>query len=89
MKLWSFNLDCGRMGELESLFVANESDIESAIGKTVYFGEVLGKYSEIFFKLEKDMLKEVGGAILAIGLFVVFKSHNICGKNPLDYIEEE
>lgn len=39
LKLYSFYWDCGRMGNLDGLFVAEESTVESAIGKEVYFGE--------------------------------------------------
>ena len=46
--LYRFECDFGRMGDLEGLFVANHEDIDSIIGKRIYFGEVLGKHSEIW-----------------------------------------
>ena len=42
-KLYSFELDWGRMGSLEGLFIAEEKDVKDIIGKNVQFGEVLGK----------------------------------------------
>ena len=41
---WSF-----RGGDIESLFVATDKELEGALGKDVYFGEVLAntqKFSE-------------------------------------------
>ena len=42
LKLYSFHWDCGRSGALDGLFVAAEDQVESVIGKRLYFGEVLG-----------------------------------------------
>ena len=46
-KLYKFYWDCGRMGSLEGVFVAEETELKAAIGKTIDFGEALGKHSEI------------------------------------------
>ena len=51
--LYEFYEDCGRMGELNGIFVADEKDIENLIGKNVYFGEVLGKHSDIDVDITK------------------------------------
>jgi len=37
----------GRMGSLNGIFTAREDEVADFIGKHVYFGEVLGKYSDI------------------------------------------
>ena len=58
-KLYKFELSCGRMGSLEGVFVATEEEVEEALGKNVYFGEVLGKHSEIFFDLDESMLSVI------------------------------
>jgi hypothetical protein len=56
--LWKFYWSCGRMGDLDGLFVATENEVKKAIGKELYFGEVLGKHSEIYGTLEeKDITK--------------------------------
>lgn len=31
--IYKFHADCGRMGELEGVFVANKSEIENIMGK--------------------------------------------------------
>ena len=47
-RLYRFYEDCGRIGDLRGLFVADdEKDVAPAIGKRAYFGEVLGKHSEV------------------------------------------
>jgi len=45
--LYKFYENCGRMGSLDGIFVADEKDIEKMIGKNVYLGEVLGKHSDV------------------------------------------
>ena len=46
-----FEWDCGRQGMVDGLFVTTQEKIDAAIGTEVYFGEILGKHSEIFGKL--------------------------------------
>ncbi len=62
-KLYSFEWDCGRMGFVEGLFVATEEEIKDAIDKEVYFGEILGKHSEVYGTLEQGDLKAIGRII--------------------------
>ena len=52
-KLYKFYWDCGRQGDIESIFIATEKDIKANIGEEVYFGEILGKHSEIYGILEE------------------------------------
>lgn len=46
--LYRYYLDCGRMGELEGVIVLTPDDLVNHAGKTVCFGEVLGKHSDIY-----------------------------------------
>lgn len=52
--IYRFYWDCGRSGELNGVFVADSVDVEKAIGREIYFGEVLGKHSEISGKIEAN-----------------------------------
>ena len=89
-KLYSYNLDCGRMGSIDSLFVAEEIEVKNALGREVYFGEVLGKHSEIFDKLTEDSLTVLSDDQEKIDwLISVVGGYSISGLNPLDYIEHE
>lgn len=45
--LVQFYWDCGRMGNLEGLFITTEDELKSWYGREASFGEVLGKHSEI------------------------------------------
>ena len=89
-KIYVFYWDCGRMGSLDGLFVAEESDIEKVIGKEVYFGEVLGKHSEIYGMLEESDLTVKTDDQEFIRKFIdIFDMGTISGYNPLDYYKEE
>ena len=86
--LWNFYWDCGRMGELTGLFVATEEEIEDIIGKEIYFGEILGKHSEIFGKIKSgditkvDLDSETVTKVSKV-LGIVWSGHY-----PFDYIED-
>ena len=54
--LWRFQWDCGRHGNLTSVFVATRSKVESYLGKALSFGEVLGKHSRIAGTLDQEDL---------------------------------
>lgn len=53
-KLYKFHWDCGRMGDLVGVFAAEEAAVRAAVGREVYFGEVLGKHSEIYGDVTED-----------------------------------
>lgn len=88
IKLWKFYWYCGRMGSIDGMFLASSKDIEGLIGKRVYFGSVLGKYSEIEGTIKECDFKEIevdAGTIEALSKY----GPTLCGRNPLDYYEEE
>jgi hypothetical protein len=87
--IYKMNIDCGRMGNLEGVFVADTDDIKKLIksGEEVYFGEVLGKHSEIFCAITKKHLTLVTTDEKFIELF---EKYNLStGFNPFDFINEE
>lgn len=89
-KLYIFTQDYGRMGSLEGLFIAKESEIEKLIGKEIYYGEVLGKHSEIFGILQWEHLKVTSEDQDFINKLANNMGGNtISGFNPLDYYEPE
>lgn len=87
-KLYKFEKDFGRMGEISGVFVAEQDEIDALIGKTVYFGEALGKHSDISVKLTNDhfTVKSEDEEFIE-KLCRVFGGSNISGYNPLDYQE--
>lgn len=88
-KLFSFYWDCGRMGSLEGLFVASQEDVDNLIGKQIYFGEVLGKHSEIYGDLSIEDLKVIEIDQDAIDKIVAVTGTTISGFNPFEYYEPE
>lgn len=85
--LWKFFWDCGRMGYVRGLFVATDEEIQAAIGSAIYFGEILGKHSEIFGTLEQKDLERLTDDPAFIAKFEEYGCGN--GYNPLEYLNEE
>lgn len=85
-KLYSFKFDCGRMGDVTGLFVADEKDTKKSIGQEVYLGEVLGKHSEIRGPLAEGEITMESEDVDLINKLVSIFGENISGYNPLDYI---
>lgn len=84
--IYKFHADCGRMGDLEGVFVRRKEDIKSVIGQTIYFGEVLGKHSDVYFPMEESHFTEVTTDENFIKLF---EDYNLStGINPFDYDED-
>jgi len=87
--LYQFFWDCGRSGDLDGLFIATKEQVESVMGSDVYFGEVLGKHSEIYGTLDAgDITLISDDQDKVLWLRGLMKGNNISGFNPLDYIEE-
>jgi hypothetical protein len=84
-KLWKFNWYLGRGGDVEGVFIATQEEIDAAVGKRVYFGEICGKHSEVQGTLEAKDLKEITDDETVIA---IVKEHldGGMGYSPLDYI---
>lgn len=81
--IYKMSLYCGRMGDLNGIFIAKKEDVKNLIGKEVYFGEVLGKHSEVVWNFEEKDLEFVTDDEKVIELF---EKHNLTsGYNPFDY----
>lgn len=83
-------LDCGRMGEVEGLFVTNKESLEKTYGREVCFGEILGKHSDVYAELDADSYVIVTEDQDFINRFVeIMGDGTISGYSPLDYLEDE
>lgn len=89
LKLYSFNWDMRRMGSVEGLFVSDEQTIKDNIGAEVYFGEILGKHSEVYGTLDEEDLKVVSEDQDKIEWLVGLLGYSISGYNPLEYVQYE
>ena len=86
VKLWKYFIDCGRHGEIDGLFVATQEEIDSAIGRNVFFDEPLGKHSAIAGIIEPGEITLVTDDQHTIKTLEAITGKTICGYNPLDYI---
>lgn len=88
LRLYRFHWDCGRQGDVTGVFVASEADVEAAIGKTVSFGEILGKHSDITGTLDAEDLTIVTDDQAFIHKAVEYGLGQV-GYNPLEYLMED
>lgn len=87
--LWRFYWDCDRQGSVEGLFVATESEVKEAIGRDVYFGEILGKYSEVSGTIEDGEIKKIDLDTETVERVTKLLGDTWSGYNPLEYISRE
>lgn len=81
--LWRFYWDCGRQGEVEGIFKATKEEVDAAIGKEVYFGEILGKHSEVYGEIEEGEITLESDDPLTVMNAIE------SGYNPLNYLRYE
>lgn len=90
-KLYEFYCYFGRMGELSGRFVLDEEgqkELEDSYGRTVYFGEVLGKHSEIYLDLKPEHIKVITDDQVFLNRAEELKIDLDTGFNPLNYIDD-
>lgn len=88
MKLYKMTWDAGRMGCLTGVFLAEPEKVAATIGKEIYFGEVLGKHSEICGPLGADEVKALDVPDDFVKEFAKHFPKGF-GYNPLEYIASE
>lgn len=84
--LYRFSWDCGRMGDVNGLFIAEQSEVAAAIGREVYFGEILGKHSEVCGTLDKSDLAVVTDDQDFIEKLEKYIGDSF-GHNPLEHLQ--
>lgn len=84
--LYRFQWDCGRMGDVEGLFIASQDEVDAAIGKPIYFGEILGKHSEVYGDLDEGDISLVSDDQEKVGWLRELLGSNVSGYSPLGYI---
>lgn len=84
--IYSFYEDCC-YGSLEGLFVADSDDIAKIVGKEIYFGECLGKHSEVVVEIEEKNFTLKTQYPEHVDWFEKLKLYS--GFNPFDYYDIE
>ena len=87
--LYSFYVDCGRQGSLDGLFIATQEEVDKAIGKEMYFGEVLGKHSDVQGTLEAHEITLVSSDQDKVEWLLGLLGTCVSGFNPLEYISQD
>ena len=86
------------MGELQGLFVADKESVAKIMNKKVYFGEVLGKHSEIFGIVEESDISILSEDQEFIEKLIEImpktgrtftKSLTVSGYNPFSYLDDD
>lgn len=84
--LVSYFEEC-RDGSLEGLFICTEKELESLNSVTVYFGEALGKHSDVHSDTVYENCTVISSNQDALrDLEVMFGCKTLSGTNPLNYL---
>lgn len=87
--LYEFYWDCGRQGYLGGLFIEDVEVVRNLVGSKLYFGEVLGKHSEIYGTWDENDVKLISDDQGKIEwLQGLMKGKTISGFNPVEYVED-
>lgn len=84
---YKFEFDCGRAGFLSGTFFADSSEVENLIGQEVWFGEVLGKHSEVYGTIDEGEITLITDDTEIVK--VLKDGEASVGINPLDYLDQE
>ena len=83
--IYKFSANCGRQGKLEGIFTATPAQVKKLIESEikVYFGEVLGKHSEVCGAIEKKDITRITNNSEVVEAFEKNKLES--GHNPFNY----
>jgi len=87
-KLYIFQATSQRNEFLSGLFIANEANVQEAIGKCLFFGKILGKHNNICIILRETDIKLITDDQEFIAKAKIYGLHRI-GYNPLNYLLSE
>ena len=83
--IYKLNFSCGRSGDLEGIFVSTKERVDKLVQSQieVYFGEVMGKHSEVYGPIDEDEIILVTDDKKAVEIVEKYYLHN--GTNPFNY----
>ena len=85
LAIYRINLKC-YYGRIHGIFCANKEDIDALIGEEIYFGEVLGKHSEVMWEFESKDIEMVTDNKEAVEWFTALNMET--GYNPVKLMKE-
>ena len=83
--IFKMNFDCGRSGSLAGVFVQEKEMVKVLVesGMDIYFGEVLGKHSEVYGPLKESEITMLTDSPEVVDMFV---QHGLSsGFDPFEY----
>lgn len=85
--LYRLDIDFGRSGDLSGVFIADTEDVEILLTDNiiVYFGEVLGKHSEVTCEMKEEHIDLITTDENVIKIIEEYGLEN--GINPFDYFD--
>jgi hypothetical protein len=83
-----FYEDFYRNGELEGLFITTKPELERLYGKVLYFGEVLGKHSDVSLLIEPRQFTLKSEDQAFIDQLADVCGTDISGLNPFSYEDD-
>jgi len=89
--LYRYSINVYRFGNIDGLFVSTEESLKQIIGQKIYFGDILGKHSDVDITFEEEDFEKLSDDEEKIDWLIDLfgGSMTISGYNPFDYIESE
>lgn len=86
--LYHYHWYLGRMGSVQGTFLATPESVQKLIGKHVYFGEILGKHSEVSGTIQESHLTKLGASAGFVEEFGRLFPNGF-GYNPFSYVQDD
>lgn len=87
--LYRFYWYCRRSGRVEGLFISTQEEVDKLLGKEIYFGEILGKHSEVSGTIDEGDITLVSSDQEKVNWLLGLLGYTVSGYNPFDYYELE
>ena len=87
--LYRFYWDFRRWGQVEGLFISTQEQVDKLLGKEIYFGEILGKHSEVSGTIDEGDITLVSSDQDKVNWLLELLGGTVYGYNPFDYYEPE
>jgi hypothetical protein len=84
--IYKYSKDFGRMGDLNGIFVADPDEVSLCMEQEVYWGEVLGKHSNVYHNLSHEDIIFITDNQEFVSLFEEYKLS--FGYNPVERVLE-